>query len=104
MSDTQMSDTQTSDRKTMRWIVRGRVQGVFYRAFTRQTARHLGLPGWAKNLPDGTVEVRVSGTSEELDRLRNRLSQGPRAARVAGIDEHELTDPEPLPEVFEVRH
>ncbi len=76
--------------RALRWIVRGRVQGVSYRYFTQQAARELELTGWVKNLADGTVEVQVAGDSEVLERLRRRLLEGPRFGRVDGIDESEL--------------
>jgi acylphosphatase len=76
--------------RALRWIVRGRVQGVSYRYFTRQAACELELTGWVRNLADGTVEVRVAGDSEVIERLRQRLLEGPRFAQVDGIDESAL--------------
>jgi len=75
-----------------RWIVRGRVQGVFYRVFTRDAARELGLRGWVRNLHDGTVEVRVGGDAGVLAAFRARLLQGPPSARVHAVDEVPLSD------------
>ncbi len=72
--------------KAVRWIVTGRVQGVSYRYFTQQAARELQLTGWVKNLDDGSVEVRVAGDSEVLERFRRELLQGPRFGRVDGIE------------------
>lgn len=65
-----------------RFLVSGRVQGVFYRASTRQEALRLGLAGYAKNIADGRVEVVASGTAEALDALERWLHVGPPAARV----------------------
>ena len=73
-----------------RWIVSGRVQGVSYRYFTQQAARELELTGWVKNLPDGTVEVRVAGDGEVVERFREQLREGPRFASVDRIAEEPL--------------
>ena len=66
-------------------IVHGRVQGVYYRAFARRRAAELGLTGYARNLPDGTVEVRAEGERERLHQLIGYLEAGPPAARVQKI-------------------
>jgi acylphosphatase len=87
-----------------RWVVSGRVQGVWYRDFTRREARSLGLAGWVKNLPDGTVELAVRGPADKLAALRARLREGPPAARVDAISEQELAGGTELPETFEVRY
>lgn len=73
--------------RAVRWIVTGRVQRVAYRYFTQQAAQALELTGWVKNLPDGSVEVRVAGDAAVLERFREQLSSGPRFARVEGIAE-----------------
>ena len=65
-----------------RYIVRGRVQGVGFRWFVDYEARQLGLAGWVRNQPDGTVEVLAMGTEEQLAVLQQKLQKGPRAARV----------------------
>ena len=70
---------------TARFVVAGRVQGVFYRASTREQAIRLGLDGHARNLADGTVEVLASGTEEALAALQRWLQQGPPAARVESV-------------------
>ncbi len=64
-----------------RFLVSGRVQGVFYRASTREQALALGLSGHALNLPDGRVEVVAVGPDEALDALERWLWQGPALAR-----------------------
>jgi acylphosphatase len=66
----------------VRFIVSGRVQGVFFRACARQEALRLGLDGYARNLADGSVEVVVSGTVDAVYGLEQWLWQGPPAARV----------------------
>lgn len=70
---------------TARFIVSGRVQGVFFRANTREQALALGLAGHAKNLDDGRVEVLASGPGEALDALEQWLWQGPPAAKVEQV-------------------
>lgn len=70
---------------TAKFIVTGRVQGVFYRASARQRALELGLVGYARNQPDGSVEVVASGLDAALDALQSWLQQGPPAARVAQV-------------------
>ncbi|MDO1530381.1 acylphosphatase [Fulvimonas sp. R45] len=68
-----------------RFLVGGRVQGVFYRASTREQARGLGLAGHARNLPDGRVEVLACGDAAALDALERWLWQGPPAAEVESV-------------------
>jgi acylphosphatase len=70
-----------------RFLVRGRVQGVGFRWFVEREAHILGLAGWVRNNADGAVEVLAQGTAEQLSSLRDRLRQGPRAARVDRVDE-----------------
>ena len=79
-----------------RFWVSGRVQGVGFRWFARQAAREVGgLAGRVRNLADGRVEVEVAGDGERLEALRQRLRQGPPGARVAGLEEQEIS---PVPE------
>jgi acylphosphatase len=68
-----------------RFLVSGRVQGVFYRASTREQALALGLSGYAKNLPDGRVEVVASGAASAVDELERWLWRGPAAAKVTEV-------------------
>jgi acylphosphatase len=67
-------------------IIRGRVQGVFYRAFARDIAGQLGLRGWVRNLPDGSVEALFEGYRDEIEKAIEHCSSGPPGARVDGID------------------
>jgi len=67
------------------FIVSGRVQGVFYRASTRECALALGLTGYAKNLDDGSVAVLACGKADAVDALERWLRQGPPAARVDDV-------------------
>jgi acylphosphatase len=86
----------------VRFVVSGTVQGVFYRAWTEDRARALGLKGWVRNLRDGTVEVVAGGGEEAVERLGHDLHEGPPAARVTGV-EREACD-ETLPDGFELRY
>ncbi len=72
-------------RKAVRLIVQGRVQGVGYRWWTRETARGLGLDGWVRNLADGSVEALVIGEAQAIDQLVARCHEGPPAARVSAV-------------------
>jgi acylphosphatase len=73
------------DRK--RYRVRGRVQGVGFRAWLLRQADALALRGWACNHADGSVEVEAEGESDALQRLRELLAVGPRLARVDAVEE-----------------
>ena len=74
----------------IRCIVRGRVQGVFYRASARDVAGRLGLSGGVSNLPDGGVEVIACGEPEALEELQRWLRKGPPLARVESLHCEEL--------------
>jgi acylphosphatase len=67
-------------------FIEGRVQGVFYRVFTRDIAHALGLRGWVKNLYDGRVEVLFEGKRELLEKAIKECSMGPPGARVTHIE------------------
>ncbi len=68
-----------------RALVTGRVQGVWFRGSTQQQARKLGVTGWARNLPDGRVEVLMCGEASSLDSLQQWLRKGPPLAKVSDI-------------------
>lgn len=72
-------------KTAIRCVVSGRVQGVYFRGSTREQAQQLGISGWAKNLPDGSVEVVACGTSESLQRLQRWLQSGPPMAHVLAV-------------------
>ena len=67
------------------FTVRGRVQGVFFRASTQRVAESLRLTGYAINLPDGDVEVLACGPAHQVDQLGDWLQQGPDMARVDSV-------------------
>jgi acylphosphatase len=76
---------------TRRFLISGRVQGVAYRAHTRREAERLGLVGYAKNLPDGRVEVLAAGDDVALSALESWLWRGPPLARVDAVTVEEVT-------------
>jgi acylphosphatase len=78
---------QSSTIQCRRFVVHGKVQGVFFRASARDVARNLGITGHAINLPNGCVEVLACGRSDALQALRNWLHQGPAMAKVDTVDE-----------------
>jgi len=67
-------------------FIDGRVQGVFYRAFTRDIAHRLRLNGWAKNLSDGRVEAVFEGEKRAIEEAIRACNAGPPGARVTNID------------------
>jgi acylphosphatase len=66
-------------------LISGRVQGVFYRAYTRDQARARGLTGWVRNLPDGRVAAVFEGDREQLKAMLAWCRQGPPYAHVDEI-------------------
>lgn len=74
-----------STTMTIQCHVGGRVQGVWFRAGTREQARALGIDGYARNLPDGRVEVLARGTPEALEELRQWLRKGSPGAEVTEL-------------------
>lgn len=74
---------------TRRYLVEGRVQGVFFRASTQAEALRLGLLGWVRNLPDGRVEVLAAGTPDAQQALAEWLALGPPLARVTRVTVHD---------------
>ena len=78
----------------MRCLIQGRVQGVFFRANTRQQAEQLNLTGYAHNLPDGRVEVVACGAEHALEELQIWLHQGPELAEVTEVVSKRLSNQE----------
>lgn len=83
-------------------LVSGRVQGVFYRASTAERARALNLRGYARNLPDGRVEVLACGEPAAVDALCEWLWEGPPAARVTEVVARTVECAE-IPSTFQIR-
>jgi acylphosphatase len=87
--------------RRVRVLVRGRVQGVFFRAETRARAESLGLSGSVRNLPDGTVEAVLEGDSERVESMIAWCRRGPEGASVEDV---QVSSEEPMGERgFDVR-
>ncbi len=74
-----------TDLASVQAIVHGYVQGVFFRAFVARRANELGLTGYVRNLPQGTVEVLAEGERKQLEGLIGYLRVGPPGARVEKV-------------------
>ena len=77
---------------TIHLIIRGRVQGVFYRASAKDEAQSLGLTGWVKNTKQGDVEIMVSGNDAELGKFTDWCRKGPSQAVVTHVFSQQLAD------------
>lgn len=75
-------------------LIRGRVQGVGFRAWTEVTALELGIEGWVRNCRDGSVEALFAGTEEVVLTMVELCRQGPPGASVEAIDQREATSAE----------
>jgi len=71
--------------KTIRATISGKVQGVWFRAWTQARAEEFGLDGWVRNRRDGTVEAVFSGPAPAVDRMVALAHDGPSHARVSGV-------------------
>ena len=80
--------------KTVRVLVRGRVQGVWFRAWTESEARARGLSGWVRNRRDGAVEALFHGAEAAVDAMAAACRQGPPAARVESVEQSPAPPPE----------
>jgi acylphosphatase len=80
-----MTDQPNDKRRTVTVRIEGRVQGVYYRAWTKQTARGLGLDGWVRNAGDGSVEAVFSGPAPAVDEMLKLCADGPPAAEVTAV-------------------
>jgi acylphosphatase len=74
-----------SERKTVTVRIEGRVQGVYYRAWTEQTALSFSLDGWVRNCGDGSVQAVFSGPAPQVDEMLRRCAEGPPDARVSDV-------------------
>ncbi|HEV2502897.1 MAG TPA: acylphosphatase [Mesorhizobium sp.] len=81
--------------------IAGRVQGVGFRAWTQRRAISLGLRGWVRNEPDGSVSALVAGSGEALAAMLNALWQGPAGAGVTSV-EPKPADPTDAPADFDI--
>jgi len=83
--------------------IAGRVQGVFFRAWTRETALGLGLGGTVRNCSDGSVEAHLVGPVDVVEEMESRLREGPPASRVRDVQR--IDSPGPLPrKSFSILH
>jgi acylphosphatase len=90
----------TLDEVIRRFLVLGKVQGVFFRHSTRLEAQRLAIRGAARNLPDGSVEVLAHGAPSAIEELRLWLHRGPPEARVAEVREVPPDETTAIPEGF----
>ena len=77
---------------TKRLIIKGRVQGVFYRATAKDVAEENGITGWVKNTAEGYVEIMATGSGEQLENFLQWCRQGPPRAQVTAIEQEELPE------------
>jgi acylphosphatase len=77
---------------TVHLMIKGKVQGVFYRATARDEAEKLGLTGWIKNTQDGNVEAVVNGSREHIDRYIAWCWKGPARAKVESVEVKDLQE------------
>ena len=73
-------------KKTLRLLIFGRVQGVFFRDSMRREAQNLGISGWVRNRNDGTVEAAVHGETTAVDAIVRWAQRGPQHAQVVGVE------------------
>lgn len=95
------TDAMTTEQRLSARIT-GRVQGVGFRHFTTTRARKLGLTGWVRNEPDGSVRLEAEGPKDGLDRLLDAVHEGPRSANVDNVSA-DYVDPDGAFEGFRVR-
>lgn len=76
----------TVAKKSVRALISGRVQGVWFRGWTEREAQKFGLSGWVRNCPDGTVEALFSGESASVDAMIDACWSGPPAAKVVSVE------------------
>jgi acylphosphatase len=93
--------TDTHPFRTVHVLIEGRVQGVYYRAWTQQSARELGLSGWVQNRRDGAVEAVFSGDPVCVDTMLRRCEDGPPDALVTNVTV--ISEGGSVPDGFSVR-
>ena len=79
------------ESKRIHALVNGRVQGVFFRDYTRREALRLGLTGWVRNLANGSVETEFEGKPDQVKTMLDWLSIGSPQSLVSLVDHHEIT-------------
>ncbi len=79
--------------RTVRVVIEGRVQGVWFRGWTVENARALGLCGWVRNCADGSVAAQFSGPEGDVDTMLARCHQGPPSANVLSVTIDDCSGP-----------
>jgi acylphosphatase len=80
-----MAGTDQQVTRTVTIRIEGQVQGVYFRAWTYETAQSLGLDGWVRNASDGSVEAVFSGPAAQVEEMLERCKDGPRDAKVTAV-------------------
>lgn len=88
-----MSEPAESAEKRVRAVISGRVQGVWFRAWTEEEARRRGLDGWVRNRRDGAVEAVFQGDATQVDDMLEACWRGPPHARVIDVAAQAETEP-----------
>lgn len=86
---------------TVHLLIKGKVQGVFYRQTAREVAKDIGITGWVRNTPDGDVEITATGSKEALQSYIDWCHEGPAMAKVTGV-QITAVDEQPF-DTFEVK-
>ena len=89
------------DRRAVKVRITGRVQGVYFRGWTREQAETLGLVGWVRNEYDGSVSALIAGPADAVEAMLRLIHRGPRDARVDKV-EIEEADVVTAPKRFEI--
>ncbi|WP_456432321.1 acylphosphatase [Nitratifractor sp.] len=90
--------------ESYRFVVFGKVQGVYYRKFVAQKLRRLGVQGYVRNLPDGTVEVVVRATEDDVGPIEQILYEGSPLSEVERVEMESLEEDDLIYEGFEIRY
>lgn len=88
-------------KSTKRVRVTGMVQGVGFRAWTRDLAARLGVDGWVRNEPDGTVSAVIAGDADRVERMIDGLREGPAGSAVSSVSTDDFS--EDVPNGFKIR-
>jgi len=86
------------------FIVKGKVQGVYYRKFVARKLRELGIQGYVRNLPDGSVEVVARLTDDQTEAVEKALREGSPLSEVRSIEAEKLDEDDLLYDGFEIRY